>query len=94
MIIAPFRHLEIYQHCFTCMELRCLLTDSMGSVHQMSGNNSCCLFPQALPKLRTVEWMPYVVLIKPTDVDSMRQMNLQAINDGVDTQRKSVSFGV
>lgn len=47
---------------------------------------------QALSKLRTVDWMPYVVFIKPTDAETLKQMNQQAVNDGVETQPKTVSF--
>ena len=32
-----------------------------------------------------------MVFVKPTDSDALKHMNLQAINDGIDTQKKTVS---
>lgn len=52
-----------------------------------------CSF-QAVAKLRTIDWMPFVVFVKPSNVDSLRRMNDQAINEGVDTARKSVSLTI
>ncbi|XP_067932139.1 protein PALS2-like [Watersipora subatra] len=57
----------------------------------IDSGKTCIVDPKAgaLAKLRTVEWLPFVVFIKPTNAESLKNMNQQALDDGVDTQRKS-----